>query len=129
MTSFPGASASASPASKGPRYLANWRARYFLEDRKIEFATVSAIYKTGYSLQCNNCLPVGAMMNLEFLVRYKELPTRIRVKGRVDYCLLKNTGAGAEVEVTTTKISHEHQHIVNNLIQLLSDSKEFNLRI
>ena len=129
MTSFPGVSASVSPASKGPRYWANWRARYFLHDRKIHHATVIAVYKTGFTLQCAHCLPVGAMMNLEFLVRYKELPTRIRVKGKVTYCLLKSNGDGAEVEVTTTKISGEHQHVVNNLIQLLSDSKEFNLRI
>lgn len=122
-------SANASPASKGARYWANWRARYFLEDRKIYHATVTAIYKKGFSLQCAHCLPVGAMMNLEFLVRYKDLPTRIRIKGKVDYCLLKNNGNGAEVEVITTKISREHQHVVNNLIQLMSDSKEFNLRI
>ena len=129
VSSFPGVSESHYAASKTPRYLANWRARYFLDDRKIQFATVAAIYKTGYSLQCGHCLPVGAVMNLEFLVRYKDHPTRIRIKGRVDYCLLKSTGDGAEVEVTTTKITPEHQHVVNNLIQLLSDSKEFNLRI
>lgn len=129
MTSFPGVSASKAQTNKGPRYLANWRARYFLDDRKIQFATVTAIYKTGYSLLCTQCLPVGAVINLEFLVRYKDHPTRIRIKGRVDYCLLKSTGDGAEVEITTTKITPEHQHVVNNLIQLLSDSKEFNLRI
>lgn len=129
MTSFPGVSPSNFQAQKGPRYLANWRARYFLDDRKIHLATVTAIYKGGYSVQCPQCLPVGALMNLEFLVRYKEHPTRIRVKGRVDYCLLRNNDAGADVELTITKITSEHQHVVNNLIQLLSDSTEFNLRI
>ncbi|HEY7773101.1 MAG TPA: hypothetical protein VIC26_07955 [Marinagarivorans sp.] len=129
MTHFSGLSPSKVESRTGARYLANWRARYFLHDRKIQHATVSAIYKTGYTLQCTHCLPVGAIMNLEFLVRYKDLPTRIRIKGRVDYCLLKSSGDEAEVEVTTTKISREHQHVVNNLIQLLSNSKEFNLRI
>lgn len=129
MTSFPGASLGHSQVSKAPRYRANWRARYFLDNRKIQLATVTAIYKGGYSLQCAQCLPIGALMNLEFLVRYKEHPTRIRVKGRVDYCLLRNIGEGADVELTITKISSEHQHVVNNLIQLMSDSTEFNLRI
>jgi hypothetical protein len=129
MSNFSGLSPAQSQSKGGVRYLANWRARYFLEDKKICFATVGAIYKTGYTLQCHHCLPVGAIMNLEILVLYKELPTKIRLKGRVDYCLLKTNGDGAEAEVTTVKISHDHQHIVNNLIQLLSHSKEFNLRI
>ena len=84
MTSFPSASPGHSAANKSPRYLANWRARFFLDDRKIQFATVSAIYKGGYGLQCVQCLPIGSVMNLEFLVRYKEYPTRIRVYGLKD---------------------------------------------
>lgn len=116
-------------AKKGPRYMTNWRARYFLADKRITHATIAAIYQGGFTLSCHQGVPVGQTMNLEFIVNYKDTPTRIRLKAKVDYCLIRSNASGADVDVVITQIPPQDQHVVNNLLQIMSSSKAFDLRI
>lgn len=116
-------------AKKGPRYMTNWRARYFLADKRISHATISAIYQGGFTLSCHQGIPVGKTMNLEFIVNYKDTPTRVRLKATVDYCLIRSNSPGADVDVAITQIPAHDKHVVNNLLQIMSSSKAFNLRI
>lgn len=116
-------------AKKGAKFETNWRARYFLADKRIEHATIMAIYKGGFTLRCHQGLAVGAAMNLEFVVNYKGAPARVRLKGKADYCLIPSNASGADVDVAITQIAPRDQHVVNNLLQLMSSGKRVNLRI
>ncbi len=129
MTNLSGLDLVSGDANKVAKYEANWRARYFLADKRIEHATIIAIYKGGFTLRCHQGMAVGAVMNLEFIVNYKGAPTRVRLKAKADYCLIPSNASGADVDVTATQISSRDQHVVNNLLQLMSSGKRVNIRI
>lgn len=129
MTNLSGLDPVSGDAKKGAKFKANWRARYFLADKRIEHATIIAIYKGGFTLRCHQALAVGAVMNLEFVVNYKGTPTRVRLKAKADYCLIPSNASGADVDVAITQLSPRDLHVVNNLLQLLSSGKRVNLRI
>lgn len=110
----------------GPRYMVNWRARLFMADKVIHPATITSVFKTGFCLRFFQAVGIGKEMNVEFVVKFREENHRIRIKAKVDYCLL--CGDGADIDIITTQISSEHSHMLANILQELSEAKEFNLR-
>lgn len=109
------------------RYSANWRARFFGVDKVIHMATIIGIDTHGFSLTSEQSAPLGSQLNVEFVVNYRNKPTRIRFKSKVDYTLIKTNGV--EMELSTLSISREHKHIVNNLLQLVISSPNIDLRL
>lgn len=111
----------------GPRYRVNWQARFFQLDKVIHSAEINAAFKGGFCLRFTQALPIGTTMNLEFAVKFQKLH-RIRVKATVDYCFLRADGDGADLDLLIVKIGREDQHLLNNILQELSEAKQFNLR-
>lgn len=109
--------------------MVHWRARMFQKDKVIHPATIVAVFEKGYTMSFETALPLGAEINMEFKVVFREEKHIIRVKAKVDYCLLKSSGSGAEIDLLTTQISSEHQHTLRNILQVFNESKEVNLKI
>lgn len=107
--------------------MVNWRARLFMADKVIHPATIISVYKTGFALRFHQAVPLGAAMNVEFAVKFREESHRIRIRAEVGYCLLRSDGNGVDMDITTTKISGEDSHLLANILQTLTESKEFNL--
>ncbi len=128
MTGFSGIEGKQVVRKGGPRYLVHWRARFFLDDKIIQTTVINSVFKSGFSFIFPHALPVGAEINLEMALKYREQPIRIRVKAKIEYCLLRSNNDGADIDVTTTKITREDNHTINNILQELSESKVFNLR-
>ena len=126
MSNLSGITGKVVERSGGPRFLVHWRARLFLADKVIHSATVTSIFKTGLCIRFHQAIGLGSDMNLEFLVNFRKEAHRIRVKAKVEYCLL--SGNGADVDVLITQVSREHNHLLGNILQELSEAKEFNLR-
>jgi len=109
--------------------MVHWRARLFMADKKIHKATVASIFKAGFCLQFHQAVAVGSDMNVEFAVKYRGENQRIRVKGKVSYCLLRSSGDGADIDLMFTQISSTDNHTYNNILQTLMQSSEVNLRL
>lgn len=112
----------------GARFVVNWRARLFMTDKVIHPATITSAYKSGFALQFHQAVPLGTEMNLEFSVDFRGEAQRIRIKAKVGYCLLRSNGDGVDMDVVTSQISREDHHLMGNILQVLTESKEFNLR-
>ncbi len=112
----------------GSRFLVNWRGRLFMADKVIHPCVIQSVFKEGFALQFHQALPIGAEMNMEFVVSFRDENHRIRIKAKVDYCLLRSKGGGVDMDITTSKISAEDHHLMGNVLQVLTESKEFNLR-
>lgn len=108
--------------------MVNWRSRLFMEDKVIHQAAITSVFKSGFCLLFHHAIPLGTEMNIEFLVQFHDQPHRVRVKGKVDYCLLRAKGDGADLDIVITQINSADQHLLNNVLQALSESKQFNLR-
>lgn len=128
MTNLSGISGKVIDRKGGARYMVNWRSRLFMADKVIHQATITAVFKSGFSLLFHHAVPLGSQMNVEFIVQFQQQAHRLRVKVSVDYCLLRSNGDGADLDLITTSINPEDQHLLNNVLQELSDAKQFNLR-
>lgn len=128
MSNFSGINPPPAQRIGGPRYLVHWKARLFMSDKVIHPATVIGIFEKGFVLRFFRATPLNTEMNIEFMVNFREEMHRIRIKGQVKYCLLRSQGDGADIDIATTKISREDNHTLNNILQILQESKEFNLR-
>jgi len=126
MSNLSGLTGSDVKRKGGARFLVNWRARLFMEDKVIHPATISAVFKTGFCLRFFQAVSIGKTMNIEIMVKLQGEHHKIRVKAQVDYCLLN--GDGADIDILTTQISREDNHLLNNILQALTEAKEFNLR-
>lgn len=128
MTGFSGIEGKPIKRKGGTRYLVHWRARFFMADKVIHLTTITSVFKSGFAFIFPQALPVGAELNIEIALSYQDQPTRIRLKAKVDYCLLRSNSDGADIDVITSKIASQDQHMLNNILQALSESKEFNLK-
>ncbi len=126
MSNLSGISGKSVERRGGPRFLVHWRARLFLADKVIHPAMITNVFKGGFCIRFHQAVGLGKEMNVEFLVKHREENHRVRFKGKVEYCLL--TKEGADIDVEITQISGEHSHMIANIMQQLSESKEFNLR-
>jgi hypothetical protein len=112
----------------GARFMVHWRTRLFMADKVIHPAVITAVFKTGFCLQFHQAVPIGTEMNVEFMVNFRDQTHTVRVKANVDYCLLRAKGDGADLDIITTKIDHKDHHMLGNILQELSEAKQFNLR-
>ncbi|WP_188149448.1 hypothetical protein [Teredinibacter waterburyi] len=111
------------------RFLVNWRARLFMADKIIRPAIVTSAHANGLTIRFNEAVPLGTEMNLEFALKFIDQAVKIRIKAKVDYCLIKSNSNEVEIDISTTKISRADQHTLNNILQVLGESNEFNLRL
>lgn len=76
----------------------------------------------------HHAVPLGTEMNVEFIVQFQDQPRRVRVKAKVDYCLLRTKGDGADLDLVLTQIGSNDKDLLSSILQALSESKQFNLR-
>ena len=107
--------------------MVHWRARLFMADKVIHSAVITALFKTGFCVRFSQAVGIGKEMNVEFVLTFRDQNHRIRVKAKVDYCQL--SGDGADLDVITTKITSEHRQLLANVLQALTEAKEFDLRL
>lgn len=108
--------------------MVNWRSRLFMADKVIHHATITSVFKSGFSLLFHIAVPLGTEMNVEFIIKLQQQPQRVRVKVKVDYCLLRANGEGADLDILITQISSEDQQLLNDVLLELAEAKQFNLR-
>jgi hypothetical protein len=128
MTNFSGIPGKVVQRSGGARFMVHWKARLFMADKVIHLATITSVFKTGFCLQFDRAVPLGTEMNVEFIVNFRKQQNNIRIKATVEYCLLRAKGDGADLDIITSKIDHKDHHLLGNVLQTLSENKEFNLR-
>lgn len=116
-------------ASRTARYMVYWKARAMLADRSMHQAIVREIMQGGFSLDFPQTLPVGTVVNIEFYVEYHNKKHRIRAQTEVFYCLLRANSESAKLDVKILKIAEAELHLLNNILQTFSESKEINLRL
>ncbi len=119
----------ASTRKTGPRFLVHWRARLFMADKVIHPATVTAAYKSGFTIKFAHAIPMGTDMHIEFAVNFKDEKHRLRTKAKVGYCLLLSGGEAAELDLNILQISRQDNHTYNNVLQALQEAKEMNLQM
>lgn len=129
MTGLSGISGAVVQRKGKKRYMVHWRCRLFMADKVIHNAVITSVFKEGFGLLFLNAVPVGSLMNVEFAISFNNQPHRIRLKATVDYCLIRSQGDGADLDLITTKIAPKDMHTINNILQELEESKEFNLRM
>ncbi|ABD79992.1 hypothetical protein Sde_0730 [Saccharophagus degradans 2-40] len=129
MTGLSGISGAVVQRKGGNRFMVHWRCRLFMADKKIHNAVITSVFDKGFGLLFLQAVPMNTIMNVEFGLSFNERPHKIRFKGVVDYCLIRSDNTGADIDLLTTKIANEDQHTINNILQALAESKEFNLRL
>lgn len=108
-------------------YLVNWKSRVLLPNKNIRNALITGVKLGGFKLKFDQALPVGEEIALEFYVKYRETPSRIRVKAKVTHCQLTSP-TGANLKLKLSHISREDNHTLNNVLQTLAESDSFDLR-
>lgn len=126
MSGFSGIGGKEVQRKGGPRFIVNWRARFFTDDKVIHPAQVNSVFKTGFCLHVQQAVSIGTTVHVEFIVNFRNQAERIRVKATVDYCLVRSDGA--DIDILTAGISPAHNHLLSNILQEISEAKEFNLR-
>jgi len=115
-------------ALKGTRYMVYWRSKVLMQDRVLRNGVIQKVCKEGFVMRFPQAVSLGVDVNLEFYVSYKEEQCRIRVKTSVVACMLLSGGLGADLELQIVTLSKDERHTLNNVLQLLENSSEFNLR-
>lgn len=114
---------------RGPRYMVYWKARSMLQDRTIFPTVIKTVSQGGFAIELDQAVSRGKDINLEFYVNYAGSDHRIRLKSTVIYCMILSGNRGAYMEVKIKQISSEERQIINNILDALADSKEFDLRL
>lgn len=115
--------------SKNPVYMVHWKARALPPNKVMREGVISQVSKGGLSLEIPYAVSTGSQLSVEFYVNYKNEPKRIRAHTSVTYCMLKSQGQGSFLRLSITKISKGDLHALNNVLQILGDSDEFNLEV
>lgn len=129
MTGLSGISGAVVERKGGKRFMVHWRCRLFMADKHIHNAIITSVFDKGFGMLFLSAVPVGTVMNVEFGLSFNERSHKIRFKAAVDYCLIRSDGEGADLDLITSKISADDQHTINNILQTLSETREFNLRL
>lgn len=112
----------------GPRYMVNWKARLMTQDRQVHDVTINEAIHGGLGVLGLQAMPLGTDVNIEFYVNYRGKQERIRAKTRVCYCRILSGNEGVVLELRITYTSKDEMHLYNNVLQVFSSSKEFQLR-
>jgi len=114
---------------RGQRFMVFWKARCMLPDRSLHESAIKTITQSGFAIELEQAVSLGKDVNIEFYVKYRDKDERIRVKTTVIYCMILSENRGAYMEVKIKQISNEEMHTLNNILQVLGESKEFDLRV
>ncbi len=112
-----------------PRFLVHWQSRIMTLDRRVHQALIDQIAADGLAIRTEQALSIGADVNIEFHVKYRDNKERIRAKTKVIYCRILAASQGALLELKFSGISKEEMHIYKNILQLLGNAREFQLKI
>lgn len=88
---------------------------------------ISQVKRGGFAVKCDRAVSIGTEIALEFFIKYRGKPTRIRVKAKVATCRLESSG-DALLQVAISEIGREESHTLNNVLQSLEESTAFDLR-
>lgn len=112
-----------------PRYMVHWKARLMTQDRVLHEAIINQAVAGGVGVIAHQALPLGTLVNIEFHVKYRGNAERIRAKTKVVYCRILSGNEGVVLELRFTYTSKEEMHLYNNVVQVFSSAKEFQLRM
>ncbi len=108
-------------------YMVHWKARVLISDHSIHNGLITQVRKGGFSMEFIQAISTGSNLSIEFHVKYKGLPRRFRANTKVTECMMKSRSVGASLNLSILKMSKQDHHAINNILQMLGDSDEFNL--
>ncbi len=73
-------------------------------------------------------LATGSNLSIEFHAKYKGIPRRFRANTKVTRCTIKSRTVGATLNLSILKMAKQDHHAMNNILHILGDSDEFDLR-
>ncbi len=88
---------------------------------------ISQVKLGGFELKIDRAVSIGTEIALEFYVKYRDKPKRIRLKGKVTYCGIASSGESM-LRLSISQIGREDNHTLSNILQTLGDSDAFDLR-
>lgn len=110
-------------------YMVYWKTRVLTADRVLCDGLISQVRKGGFDMDFEYAVSVGSDMAVEFHVKYRNQMRRIRANAKVVYCMVKAQNAGALLKLEITRINHDDDHVLNNILQTFGESGEFDLRV
>lgn len=111
------------------RWMVHWPARTLTPERKLVEGVVCEVAKGSLSIKYPYSLAIGSSLNVEFHVNFRQKKHRIRAKTKVSYCQLAGGSAGALIDLKITQCSPEEIHTLNNILMVLMESNEVDLRV
>ncbi len=120
MTGLSGITGKAISRKGEQRYAVQWPARFFLDDKVIKQTTICAVFKGGLCIRVDQTIALGKEMHIEFRAKSAQTAHKIRLKAKIDYCLLRDVGV--ELDLLTTAIGREDHHKLANIIQSLANA-------
>lgn len=114
---------------EGPCYMVYWKTRVLTADRVVREGLINQVRKGGFDMDYEHAVSVGSDMAIEFHVKYRNEMRRIRANTKVVYCMVKSQNAGALLKVDITRISHDDDHVLNNILHTFGESGEFDLKV
>lgn len=108
-------------------FLVHWKSRVLMPNKEIRDGLISRVRKGGFELTCDRAAQIGAEIALEFYVKYRDKPNRIRAKANVTYCRITSNGDSL-IRVELSQINRDDNHTLNNVLQSLEESDSFDLR-
>ncbi len=108
-------------------YAVRWKSRVLLPTKEIRNGIITGVRLGRFTLKFDTALSVGTEIALEFYAKYRDQPSRIRVKAKVTRCKLTSTN-GADIHLTLSQISREDNHTLNNVLQTLAESEALDLK-
>lgn len=114
--------------SENPSYMVHWKARVIIFDHTMHEGLITQVRKGGFSMEFVQAVSTGSTLSVEFHVKHDGQLRRFRANTKVTYCMIKSQSIGASLNLAIIKMSKQDNHTMNNILQLLGDSSEFNLQ-
>ncbi len=114
--------------SENPSYMVHWKARVIISDRTMHEGLITQVRKGGFGMEFTQAVSTGSTLSVEFHVKHDGQLRRLRAKTKVTYCMVKSQSIGASLKLATIKMSKQDNHTMNNILQVLGNSDEFNLQ-
>ncbi len=108
-------------------FLVHWKSRVLMPNKEIREGLISRVKLGGFELTCDRAARIGTEIALEFYVKYRDKPHRIRAKANVTYCRITADGDSL-IRADLSQINREDNHTLNNVLQSLEESDSFDLR-
>lgn len=109
-------------------FLVHWKSRVLFPNKEMRDGVISRVKQGGFELTSDRAAPIGSEIAIEFYVKYRDKPNRIRAKASVTYCRITSNGDSL-IRLTITQIGREENHTLNNVLQAFAESDSFDLRV